>query len=423
MRVSLILASALATLAKPISSSPISSEPIPPTKDPWYTAPSNWQHAHPGTILRRRTAPGNITTIFNTSSAVYNLLYRTTDSQYRPSWAVTTLLVPKASSTTTNSSALLSYQIPYNSPDIDAGPSYSLYAPITPLSAITYDDINSALSKGWYVSVPDFETHTASFTVGITEGHAVLDSVRAALTLVSESGCRTETIRTALWGFSGGSLASEWAAELQAAYAPELHFAGVALGGTVPNITQVLQLGSGQWWTGLIPLAAFGITAEYPDARAYLLSQLKATGPYNATGFSQALNLDVGTAFTVYAGQPVYEYFVDGIATFDAPVIKKITDNNGHMGYHGIPQMPLYVYKSVQDEIAPIGAVDELVARYCNVGVNIVYERNSIGGHLAEETNGDARARTFLEQVLSGSYSHTGCTIRDVAVNITDSPL
>ncbi|KAK1035098.1 hypothetical protein LTR33_016510, partial [Friedmanniomyces endolithicus] len=73
--------------------------------------------------------------------------------------------------------------------------------------------------------------------------------------------------------------------------------------------------------------------------------------------------------------------------------------------------------------IAPIDAVDELVSRYCGVGVNILYERNSIGGHLAEEINGDASAFRFLQAVLGGTYSHTGCTVRDVALNVTDSPL
>jgi hypothetical protein len=44
-----------------------------------------------------------------------------------------------------------------------------------------------------------------------------------------------------MWGYSGGSLATEWAAELQPTYAPELNFAGAALGGLVPNITSVLK--------------------------------------------------------------------------------------------------------------------------------------------------------------------------------------
>lgn len=87
---------------------------------------------------------------------------------------------------------------PYNSPKIDAGSSYNLYAPMTPTTALVYNHIQAALEQNWHVNVPDFEPHTESFTLGITEGHAVLDSVRAAFT--SAHGCEGEFSRYALWG-------------------------------------------------------------------------------------------------------------------------------------------------------------------------------------------------------------------------------
>ncbi|KAK1057611.1 hypothetical protein LTR74_014057 [Friedmanniomyces endolithicus] len=412
----LILAALWATIVTPALTAPSTSSPLRPSQDPWYTTPLGFEAASPGTVLRLRSAPGNVTTIFNGSSTAYNILYRTTDSRYQPSWAVRTLLIPKRS----NGSALLSYQIPYNSVDIDAVPSFALYDPAFTGTPPIYSDIQSALSLGWYVNIPDFESHTASFGVGVTEGHATLDSVRAILT----TGFDLATdARYALWGYSGGSIASEWAAELQAQYAPELSFAGAAIGGTVPNATTILTGAPGQWWAGLLPEALLGLTVEYPAARDYLLSQLKLTGPYNRTGFLVAENFGVEQAFAVYASQPLFEYFVDGYESLLAPILQNIYNSNGYMGYHGIPQMPLYFYKATHDEIAPIDAVDELVSRYCGVGINILYERNSIGGHLAEEINGDARAFRFLQAVLGGTYNHTGCTVRDVALNVTDSTL
>ena len=83
----------------------------------------------------------------------------------------------------------------------------------------------------------------------------------------------------------------------------------------------------------------------------------------------------------------------------------------------------MFIYQAVADEIAHINNTDRLVETYCSVGANILFERNTIGGHLAEMTNGDQRALDWLQSVLSGSYKHQGCTIRDVALNITDSPL
>ena len=85
---------------------------LPPSKDPFYKAPPGYKEVAPGTVLRVRSAPGlakaaNITT-------AYNILYRTTDSNYKPSWAVTTLYVPPAAALNASAKGtkLLSYQVP-----------------------------------------------------------------------------------------------------------------------------------------------------------------------------------------------------------------------------------------------------------------------------------------------------------------------
>jgi hypothetical protein len=132
-------------------------------------------------------------------------------------------------------------------------------------------DIPLALGLGWYVNVPGFEGPLASFALGVQEGHAVLDSVRAVLH--SNFGLN-ETTRYALWGYSGGSLASEWAAELQVQYAPDLNFVGATLGGLVPNATSIFETITGTRWAGLIPSALLGLTSQYPAAHVFLLSRL-----------------------------------------------------------------------------------------------------------------------------------------------------
>jgi hypothetical protein len=68
--------------------------PPPPSQDPWYTAPDGYESTAPGTVLRVRNNPSTSALVPN-SSAAYNILYRTTDANYKPSWAVTTLLIPE----------------------------------------------------------------------------------------------------------------------------------------------------------------------------------------------------------------------------------------------------------------------------------------------------------------------------------------
>jgi hypothetical protein len=106
------------------------SAPLPPSRDPFYTAPHGFEKKAPGTVLRIRHAPGNITTVVANASAVYNIVYRTTDSNYKPSFAVTTLFIPlqnNISRTNSSQTSLLSIQLAYNSVWLDASPSLAIY--------------------------------------------------------------------------------------------------------------------------------------------------------------------------------------------------------------------------------------------------------------------------------------------------------
>ena len=413
---------ALPTVSFPTNERAASSlTPLPPSQDPFYTAPASYVSAAPGTILRVRTAPGNLTSVTANSSSAYNILYRTTDSRYRPSWAVTTLFVPNVTSEsyedTVVGSALLSYQYPYDSADVDASPSYSLYT-------LPIPDISIALGLGWYVNVPDYEGPLASFAAGVQSGHATLDSVRAVL---SSSLGLAPNVRYALWGYSGGAFASEWAAELQVQYAPELNFGGAALGGLTPNFTSVVGSITGTMWAGLAPSLLLGITSQYPTSYDFILSKLKPSGRYNSTTFLSAKNMSATQAFATFANQNSFSYFEGGITVFNSPMIQRIIESDGLMGYHGVPQMPVLAYKAIADEISPTNDTDALVAKYCAVGANILYQRNTVGGHQAEEINGDARAFEWLRSVLDGThckiYETQGCTIQNVTLNVTSSPI
>lgn len=401
------------TLALPSPSSPFSS-PLPPSQDPWYTTPNDYQSACPGDILRVRPAPGNLTTVYTNSSAAYNILYRTTDSHYQPFWAVTTLFVPKE----TDGSALLSYQVPYNSADVDGSVSYLLYEPVTGENLL-YSDIQTALGNGWYVNVPDYNGPLTSFGCGVLEGMATLDSIRAVES--AEKGL-SEDASIALWGYSGGSIASENAAELHSVYTPELNIVGAAMGGLVSNLSSAIPVIPGTRWAGLMPELTLGLFSQYPEAMDYLLSQLKESGPYNKTGFLAAKDMNINEAFAYYYNQDIWAYFKNGEDFYNSPVVQNVLKRETYMGFHGIPQMPLFIYHAVQDEITLISNPETLFERYCSVGVDVLFERNTIGGHLAEATNGDQRALEWLGEVLGGVDVRKGCVVKDVALNVTDSP-
>ncbi|KAF9771300.1 Trichothecene C-3 esterase [Fusarium sp. DS 682] len=403
----------------------VSSEPLPPSQDPWYTAPEGYEDKEPGTVLRLRPAPGNLNRITGNSSATYNILYRTTDSQYKPTWAVTTLFVPKLGPNSTaallfNQSALLSYQVPYDSADVDASPSYSVYSADSVGSTQVFD---AALGLGVFLSVPDYEGPLASFTAGVMSGHATLDSIRAVLSL--GLGLNTTNPRVALWGYSGGALASEWASELAVQYAPDLQetVVGAALGGLTPNITAVLDAVSGKDSAGFAPSSILGLTSQYPEVRKYVLSQLKTDGENNKTAFLAAENYTLAESGAAFAGADIFDFFKNSEKVFRDPRVQRIINRDGIMGYHGVPQWPIFAYKGIKDEISLIQDTDKLIERYCAVGANILYQRNTVGTHSENFVLNAATAIQWLATVLTGQYTQTykteGCTIQNVTRNST----
>ncbi|EHA46746.1 lipase 5 [Pyricularia oryzae 70-15] len=361
----------------------LATELIPPSQDPWYAAPPGFESKAPGTILRTRQAPPNITALANNSVEAHQLLFRSTDTLYRPSWAVTTVFLPTEESRAgRNKPALLSYQIPYNTLDVDQSPSYGLS---TIYGENIMADVRQGLSQGWIVSVPDFEGPEAAFSAGPQAGHAVLDSVRAVLSFTNLT--EPDSARYALWGYSGGAFASGFAGELQASYAPELDIAGIAIG----------------------------------EARQYLVDHLHKEGTHNATSFLSALHIPAAEAIALFSGQDIFGYFTNGDEIMRAPELARVFGNNWHESYHGIPQMPVYAYKAIHDENTNIRTTDEHVARICGVGANVLYDRNTVGGHEDEAISGGRRALKWLSDALDGRQLEpaNGCKVQNVTVGVS----
>jgi hypothetical protein len=184
------------------------------------------------------------------------------------------------------SNALLSYQEFYDSADVDASPSYLFYSGMS-------GDVVEALANGWTTVVPDFEGPLAAFTAGVLSGHATIDSVRAILSLGHLMGLDSDA-PYAMWGYSGGALASEWAAELQVQYAPELNFSGAALGGLTPNITSVLEIMSGGYAAGIAVVSFVVSLLLGPSSEVWERESTDGTTVSGAEGSENGWKLDAG---------------------------------------------------------------------------------------------------------------------------------
>ncbi|KAH8682737.1 secretory lipase-domain-containing protein [Xylariales sp. PMI_506] len=388
------------------------SGPIPPTEDPWYTAPDGWEQALPGDVLRIRVCPGNLTQVVPFTKAAYNIMYRTEDSSNSPSWAVTTLLVPL-----NPVNNLMTYLLPYDSVDLDASPSYIIYDLLGNNHPANLLEIEEGLIRDWYVSVPDYETYTASFTAGITCGHATLDSIRAVL----RSGLipNSQATKYAIWGYSASGTTADWAGQLQDTYAPELNITAISMGGLTPKIWDVMKRASGTVMAGLVPPGILGLASQYPDVMSYILSRLNPTGQYNASTFLSVYSMTLNETNTVFALENIFNYFQGGEADLEADIVQNALSIDGTLGTYNLTRRtPFFIYQAIHDQVAPINDTDALVTRYCWAGANLLYRRNNVGGHKDEQINGRASAVAFMVQAFNGNYSQPtsprGCTVRTV---------
>lgn len=304
-------------------------------------------------------------------------------------------------------------QEPYDSPNVDCSPSFSVQQPAGDFSNDTA--IQLALNEGWFVNLPDYEGTIAAFGNGVQAGRGVLDSIRAVLASEKDTGVDCDAIVT-MQGYSGGALASEWATEVQPRYAPELakSIVGAALGGLVPTLAGVINDVNRADYAMLIPNALVGLTAENPDLRKVLLDELNASGPRNASGFLRVLHECLADTLPAFAGTDVFDYFADHGAWLNSSAWLEYVDEVSTMGRRDTPVVPLYSYHGVKDEITPVGETDALMEKYCANGARIEYVRNATANHLTEYPDGLANAFAWLVERMEGVPVAEGCNITTI---------
>ena len=129
------------------------------------------------------------------------------------------------------------------------------------------------LAEGYTVIVPDTEGQRADFAAGPEYGMNTLDSIRAAF----NSSTVDSDAKVAMLGYSGGAIATEWAAELAPTYAPDAldvnaRLIGAAMGGVLVDPAHNLHYVEGsRIWAGVMAMALVGIARAFEiDFTPYL---------------------------------------------------------------------------------------------------------------------------------------------------------
>lgn len=383
------------------------STPTPPSQDPFYTAPDGYEDLPVGTILQYRQldSPIGFLVLAEKLKAFYQIMYVSSDSNGNPEAAVTSILVPQNGDFT----KLLSYQIAQDSAYINCAPSYAIQLGSNIDNVISEAEvllIQAALNQGWIVNVPDYEGPKSAFTAGIQAAHATLDSIRAVLSSNGITGVDTNA-NVALWGYSGGSIASSWATLLQPTYAPELAIQGTAVGGFVVDIESTFLNINGGLFAGFVFPALGGLSREYPELAQFISEQLISS---KQSQFNESLELCVIQEIAEYANQNIFDYVKDGSQVIQNPILQNVFQIN-NMTTKYSPNAPFFIYQAVNDEIAPVESVEIFVNDFCAQGANIQFNKDLTGEHATESIAGAPDALMWLQNRLDGVAVKPGCTV------------
>ncbi|MGO8965041.1 lipase family protein [Mycobacterium sp.] len=354
------------------------ARPLLPSDDQFHQPPPGYQHATPGTVLRSRDVELAFLGLIPQRTMATQLLYRTTDMNGMPEATVTTVIVP-ADAAPERPCPVLSYQCAIDAVSSRCFPSYALRRRAQAVGSLAQLElllITAALAEGWAVSIPDHEGRSGTWGAPYEPGHCILDGVRAALS--AERLGLSPSAPVALWGYSGGGLATAWAAELCADYAPELDIVGAVLGSPVGDLGRTFRRLNGGVLAGLPAMVIAALTHIYPDldrvikehaseeGRA-LLQRLEGMTTVGAV--IRMAKKDVG----IYLDRPLEEILT-------MPEVQYVFDSI-RLGAK-VPTPPVLIVQAVHDYLIAVEDVDKLADAYMAGGAAVTYHRDAFNEHL-----------------------------------------
>ncbi|GAY18435.1 lipase family protein [Mycobacterium sp. shizuoka-1] len=354
------------------------AHPLLPTEDPFYHPPQGFEHAEPGTVLRSRDVELGFLGLIPQRVRATQLLYRTTDHDGLPQATVTTVLVPTGH-TPDQVRNVVSYQCAIDAVASRCFPSYAMRRrakAVGSLPQLEYLLVAAALAEGWVVSVPDHEGPRGIWGAPYEPGYAVLDGLRAALGF-ERFGLAADS-QIGLWGYSGGGLASAWAAEVHEDYAPELNIVGAVLGSPVGDLGHTFRRLNGSYLAALPALVVSALAKTYPDLNRVI--------EQNATEDGLALLRRLESMTTAEAVIRMFRTDMDDLVhppleeILASAEVQYVFDNI-KLG-KAVPDLPVLIVQAVHDSVIAVDDIDDLVHTYSAGGAQVTYHRDMFSEHM-----------------------------------------
>ncbi|MFF2083202.1 lipase family protein [Nocardia sp. NPDC058176] len=365
--------------------------------DPFYAQPDDLSGTEPGDVLGVRAMPP---LAMFPDTTITLIQFRSTNSAGEPIAATTTVLQPNNQPA---DAPVLSYQHIINGLGVRCSVSKVLYTDDPNLMVREAVAWNLALRRGWTMVLPDHLGPNFAYGAAKLGGQVTLDGIRAVRQVEQ---LRVRESRVAMAGYSGGGMATAWAAALQPDYAPELDIAGAAMGGVPMNLVSMLEgLGFGSHPVfGLALAAGIGLEREYPE-RFPISAQMNARGLAARDSIADACTNEILGAG---AGRGILD-FAATTSLVEDPQARAVVEENSLELHPGTPTMPVFEWHSPIDGLIPVDAITATTHRWCAAGTPVVTESTPTPDHLTAAVLGLPSALRWLDARLQGEPAPSTC--------------
>lgn len=361
------------------SSEVSSAHPLLPSQDPFYLPPNGFQALPAGAVVRCRRVDLALFGRIRQRVNAWQLLYRTNNMRLEPEVSVTTVILP-ANARPLRPNRLLAYQCAIDAVTDRCFPSYALQQGSRALGAVPQFEwllIAHAIEQGWAVSVADHGGPDGCFVAPREPGYRVLDGVRAALSF-DPLGMDSDT-PVAIWGYSGGGMASSWVAEMAPTYAPEIGIAAAVLGAPVSDPGQLALQLNGTKFAGLSSIGIASLQRCYPGLNESISTHINVEGQQILAAAGQLDTLRAGARFADKNFDDHCDISLDALMALPE-IIEVFSDVR--LGQH-VPACPILVLHPQHDQIIDVNDVDAHVERYRAGGGQVSYVRDRCSEHIS----------------------------------------
>jgi hypothetical protein len=376
-----------------------------PSGEAFYTPPETLPEGGPGTLVWFRPTTVNLGVELPAVKA-YDVLYKST-AEFTATNAVTgVVIVPTAAWTGSGSRPLVTVAEGTQGLGHQCAPSLQLTA------GTEYDgaEIAGSLRKGYAVAVTDYPGYTngaiPEYTAGKSEGHSVLDIVKAAQQI--PSGGVSSSAPVVIWGYSQGGQAAGWAGQLVSSYAPELDVVGVAAGGTPADLAKLAEFGEGSGanafgidgYIGLLQAYSSIIVPEAIEKEQLTPEGLEVIAKLKTECAIQSLQEFHNISFKQITKEHKSESELS-TGLFGTGVKEQ------KLGTTAVP-VPVYHYHGLEDEFVPVSQDVELHYAWCALSVKDDMQLYP-GDHLLTDPTAVPNILTWIEERVAGKTAPSTC--------------